>query len=844
MANKIIPKKSSVVGKQPLASDLQVGEIALNLADKKLFSKDAGGTVIELGGGGSSLPAQTGNGGKYLTTDGTTASWATIDLSAYLTTSAAASAYQPKDADLTAIAALAGTSGLLKKTAADTWTLDTTSYLSSLSVTTDTANYGSGLSYASGTLTLAKLLNNIAALQGTGFIKRDAAGAASIDTSTYLTTTSAGSTYLALAGGTLTGDVTLSGASRRVLADLSNNTVGSRLLFQDSTTNNPSAVGVIPNGTATTATWQAYNASTPDNSSTILVGVTATESTIRADKLGTGSYLPLTVYAGGAKRFQFGTSGQFGIGATGDYGTAGQVLTSNGPNSAATWTTPTASDSTKLPLAGGTLTGSLTFSGAGLKILGDFSNATLASRLMFQTSTTNGATSIFAIPNGTSDTAAWTVFNGTDPANAGLAQLRMTSGEAAIAVSANGTGTQLPLAIYTNGLKRFQVGTAGQWGIGATPDYGTAGQVLTSGGPSAAPTWTTPTASDSTKLPLAGGTMTGLLQLSQQGSINTTTPGLTNYGLHFTGQTTADYAAGITWNGGTGTTGAQAGIYVQGSGAYGTKMYLATTDSYATGAKTAISIDHTGLVNFVRNRPTYAGNVILDAANYSGYSAFSGAVSGSRLYAGYDSGVAGSVNTNAWFRTSGANGMYYASYGRGISPTDGVVSYGNNCSYGTGLNGWQGYSVTTDNKSILMGNGSNVGIYNASAGIWLYISDMSGNATFAGNVTAYSDLRLKQNVREIDNIIERRDTLAMAAIKYERDGRTRVGYGAQTLLENGCSEFVIEADDALKTVTGLGTLSVDYGETAAVLAVVSKMTDERVAALEARIAELEQQLKI
>lgn len=36
--------------------------------------------------------------------------------------------YQPIDSDLTAIAALSGTSGLLKKTAADTWSLDTTSY--------------------------------------------------------------------------------------------------------------------------------------------------------------------------------------------------------------------------------------------------------------------------------------------------------------------------------------------------------------------------------------------------------------------------------------------------------------------------------------------------------------------------------------------------------------------------------------------------------------------------------------------------------------------------------------------------------------------------------------------
>lgn len=40
--------------------------------------------------------------------------------------------YQPLDGDLTSIAALAGTSGMLRKTAANTWTLDTSSYLTAI----------------------------------------------------------------------------------------------------------------------------------------------------------------------------------------------------------------------------------------------------------------------------------------------------------------------------------------------------------------------------------------------------------------------------------------------------------------------------------------------------------------------------------------------------------------------------------------------------------------------------------------------------------------------------------------------------------------------------------------
>jgi len=46
-------------------------------------------------------------------------------ISGYLTTSSAASSYQPLDADLTAISGISTTSGILKKTASDTWSLIT-----------------------------------------------------------------------------------------------------------------------------------------------------------------------------------------------------------------------------------------------------------------------------------------------------------------------------------------------------------------------------------------------------------------------------------------------------------------------------------------------------------------------------------------------------------------------------------------------------------------------------------------------------------------------------------------------------------------------------------------------
>lgn len=50
MATKIILKKSTTGGSAPLSGSIDVGELAINLADRKIYAKDGGGSVVTLNG--------------------------------------------------------------------------------------------------------------------------------------------------------------------------------------------------------------------------------------------------------------------------------------------------------------------------------------------------------------------------------------------------------------------------------------------------------------------------------------------------------------------------------------------------------------------------------------------------------------------------------------------------------------------------------------------------------------------------------------------------------------------------------------------------------------------------
>jgi len=101
--------------------------------------------------------------------------------------------------------------------------------------------------------------------------------------------------------------------------------------------------------------------------------------------------------------------------------------------------------------------------------------------------------------------------------------------------------------------------------------------------------------------------------------------------------------------------------------------------------------------------------------------------------------------------------------------------------------------------------------------------DASGNLTADGNVTAYSDERLKDNIQTLENGLDKVNQLR--GITYTRKEKENIGVVAQEV-EKILPEIVLTADDEM------GTKSVDYSRLTAVLI-------EAVKELSARVKELE-----
>ena len=103
------------------------------------------------------------------------------------------------------------------------------------------------------------------------------------------------------------------------------------------------------------------------------------------------------------------------------------------------------------------------FTGTAQRITGDFSNATVANRVIFQSSTTNGSTNVSLIPNGTSTFSGLNVFANSDTTNTAFGSFgtRDSGTNVSLRSEITGTGTYLPMTFYTGGSERVRIDTSG-----------------------------------------------------------------------------------------------------------------------------------------------------------------------------------------------------------------------------------------------------------------------------------------------------------------------------------------------------------------------------------------------
>jgi len=192
-----------------------------------------------------------------------------------------------------------------------------------------------------------------------------------------------------------TGNLAFTGTAQRITGDFSNGAVASRVAFQTSTVNGSTIINALPNGTSAVSRFRAFNAADPTNASFADFGVSSAATIIQSSFGGTGSYLPMGFYTGGAERTSIDTAGNIlvGTGTTADthlkiYGAG--TTSSSYTNGDATGATLYLRDSGTTSGNGGQL---LFGAGQGIfaGIKGLVTNGTgPAGDLVFQTRTTSG----------------------------------------------------------------------------------------------------------------------------------------------------------------------------------------------------------------------------------------------------------------------------------------------------------------------------------------------------------------------------------------------------------------------------------------------------------------------
>jgi hypothetical protein len=167
-----------------------------------------------------------------------------------------------------------------------------------------------------------------------------------------------------------------------------------------------------------------------------------------------------------------------------------------------------------------------------------------------------------------------------------------------------------------------------------------------------------------------------------------------------------------------------------------------------------------------------------------------------------------------------------------ITATGKITTTDQEIAVGTGQAQDKWLRLLTQNRDVrllLSQSTSNVTLYDPTGSLNRWTSDTSGNFTAAGNVTAYSDARLKTNVQPIEGALAK--VSAMRGVSFTRTdtGQRGVGVIAQEVAEV-VPEVVHEGTD--------GYLSVAYGNLVGVLIEALKELRGEVEALRAEVKRL------
>ena len=188
------------------------------------------------------------------------------------------------------------------------------------------------------------------------------------------------------------------------------------------------------------------------------------------------------------------------------------------------------------------------------------------------------------------------------------------------------------------------------------------------------------------------------------------------------------------------------------------------------------------------------------------------------------------VYSNGWLRNNNSNtGLYNQSTTMHLSSQSNGYWDVSSTTTVSSIRFYTGGHVSALRGYVYADTSNNIGFL-TNAGGWSWRMDSSGNGTATGNVTAYSDERLKKDWSPLpSDFIERLAKVKAGTYTRIDSGERQAGSSAQEW-QKLLPEVVMEGTDEAKT------LALAYGNAALVAAV--KLA-ERVVALEARLAALE-----